>query len=320
MNSPSRAGSENSLTISDRKRLQKLESIINEGLLTFIRVGSALREIRDRRLYRDTHSSFDSYCRERFGIGRHYAYRQIRGAQVTRLLGDVDSCQHLDRLPANEAQARPLTSLAPEEAREAWSLAIDLADGEQPTSVEVQEAVDLIAEGEEEADADDAGESIHFSSVDDEWLTPSSVVSRVEEVLGEISLDPCAASHASPAVPAEARFTEAEDGLAHAWSGTVYMNPPYGRGIDRWVEKLVEEYEDGAVSKAVALLPARTDTRWFRRLRPYPRCFLHGRLTFSGHDNSAPFPSMTVFLGRRPEKFIDVFSAVGDVYVAVDDA
>lgn len=307
------------LSRSDRERLQKLERIIDEGLATFVRVGRALQEICDRQLYRETHSTFDDYCRNRFGIGRHYAYRQIRGAEVTATLEDVDNCQHFDRLPANEAQARPLTTLEPQEVRDAWSLAVELSNGEQPTSREVQRAVDLVTGETKAHHSNGSNAAVHFSSESDDWLTPTSLVDRVQEVLGAISLDPCAASGSSPVVPAEAHFTEEDDGLARTWTGSVYMNPPYGRAIEKWVKKLVGEYETGAVSEAVTLLPARTDTGWFRRLRPYPRCFLHGRLTFSGHENSAPFPSMTVYLGDTPEEFVNVFSEIGDIYVAVDD-
>lgn len=318
MTNTPRAAPPHRLSSPDRDRLQRLEAIVEEGLTTFIRVGNALREIRDRRLYRETHDSFNAYCQDRWGIGRHYAYRQIRASAVVALLHDVDSCQQPGRVPANEAQARPLTKLEPEEARQAWSLAVDLVEGAQPTSADVQKAVDLVTEPGDEEDPGNPGASVHFSSQNDEWLSPPRIVERVEEVLGEIALDPCASSRSSPAVPAETHLTREEDGLSRSWSGTVYMNPPYGRAIERWVDKLVQEYEQGSVSEAATLLPARTDTAWFRRLRPYPKCFLHGRLTFSDHENSAPFPSMTVYLGPEPETFVSVFSELGDVYVAIN--
>lgn len=303
-----------------RRRLKELEHVIEEGLTTFVRVGRALQEIRNRRLYRETHRTFEDYCRERFGIGRHYAYRQIRGAEITAVLDDVDSCQQTDRLPANEAQARPLTTVEPMEARRAWAMAVEAAGDSQPTSSEVAAAVRRVTENEDAVSSDER-DGVHFSSESDEWLTPPAIVERVLEVLNRIDLDPCAASRSSPTVPAETHFTAANDGLDHQWFGKVYLNPPYGREIRRWVEKLVLEYESqssGSVEEAVALAPARTDTAWFRRLLPYPKCFLHGRLKFSGHENAAPFPSMTVYLGPRPEDFVSVFSEIGDVYVAVD--
>lgn len=305
-------GSKSCLSSADRERLAELETIVDEGLATFIRVGSALREIQERRLYRETHSSFDEYCRDRWGLDRHYAYRQIRAANVVQVLSDVASWQHQDRLPRNEAQARPLAPLVPEKQVEAWELALQMAGDDHPTSSVVAEAAELISGN------GDGQTSVHFSSETEEWLTPPDLLRRVVEVLGGIDLDPCSDGEPGPNVPAGHHFTQSEDGLNQAWFGRVFMNPPYGQEIADWVEKLIGEFENDRVAEAVALLPARTDTAWFRSLRPYPRCFLHGRLKFSGHENSAPFPSMTVYLGGHTKRFGEAFTEVGDIYVAVD--
>ena len=157
-------------------------------------------------------------------------------------------------------------------------------------------------------------DGVHYSSESDEWWTPSDIIERVVQVLGVIDLDPCSNSKTKPNVPAKEHFTKEDDGLAHDWLGRVYMNPPYGRELVLWVEKLAGEFEAGKVKEALALVPSRTDTEWFRRLRTYPRAFLFGRLQFSGHENSAPFPSMVVHLGRSESKFVSVFAEVGDIY------
>ena len=85
-----------------------------------------------------------------------------------------------------------------------------------------------------------------------------------------------------------------DDGLEYDWSGKfVYMNPPYGRGIGAWVKKACES--DCPVK--VALLPARTDTRWWwtyiQGIADEIR-FVEGRLKFGDATNSAPFPSVVV--------------------------
>jgi len=85
-------------------------------------------------------------------------------------------------------------------------------------------------------------------------------------------------------------YTKQDDGLKRIWRGRVYLNPPYGREIRSWILKLHDAYQAGSVCEAIALLPARTDTQWFRILRPYPKCFLTGRLKFGEARNSAPFP------------------------------
>ena len=153
-----------------------------------------------------------------------------------------------------------------------------------------------------------------YTSDTDEWYTPTEVIARVLKMWTTIDLDPCSNDSQNPNVPAAQHFTRDDDGLAQRWNGRVYMNPPYGREIAAWVDKLVDEHVAGHVTAAVALLPARTDTAWHLRLRDYPRCFVEGRLKFSGHDNSAPFPSMLVYLGAEVVDFVTTFSDVGDVF------
>lgn len=159
------------------------------------------------------------------------------------------------------------------------------------------------------------GSSVHFSSDSAEWYTPPDIIDRVERALGAIELDPCA--DPKKTVPALNHLTEEDDGLTFEWSGKVFMNPPYGAGIKVWVEKLRKHHVDGDVPEAVALVPSRTDTAWFAMLRDYPRCFVRGRLRFSGHDNSAPFPSCAFYLGPNSERFIQAFEDLGDIFEKV---
>lgn len=156
---------------------------------------------------------------------------------------------------------------------------------------------------------------VHFSSETAEWNTPSEIIERVLALFGgRIDLDPCSNSTTKPNVPAAKHFTAKENGLSRVWKGRVYMNPPYGQDIGGWVEHLCTQYEAGGVLEGIALVPARTDTEWFERFREYRRCFLRGRLRFSGHENTAPFPSMVVYLGTRTSRFARVFGRLGDVY------
>jgi protein gp37 len=58
-------------------QLRELEITIERGLPTFVEVGQALGQIRSRKLYRLTHSTFEDYCRERWGMTRQHANRLI---------------------------------------------------------------------------------------------------------------------------------------------------------------------------------------------------------------------------------------------------
>lgn len=151
-----------------------------------------------------------------------------------------------------------------------------------------------------------------------EWYTPETIVTRVTDMFGTIDLDPCSNDSEKPNVPAATVYTKTDDGLSQPWNGCVYLNPPYGKTIGDWVQRLHDEYTAGNVTEAVALLPARTDTAWFEVLRDYPRCFVRGRLKFANSKNSAPFPSVLVYLGPNVEQFVTTFSIVGDVYQRVD--
>lgn len=178
-------------------------------------------------------------------------------------------------------------------------------------------------EPEQESDTTEEPENdhklaVHFSSASPEWYTPRHVVERVIAALGAIDLDPCSNSKTTPNVPAKHHLTVEDDGLSLPWFGRIYMNPPYGDAIRHWVEKLSSEYEQGRVSEAVALVPARTDTAWFRRLPTRHLCFINGRLTFSEHESPAPFPSAAIYLGSDPDAFIQAFRDIGCLYERIE--
>jgi phage N-6-adenine-methyltransferase len=145
------------------------------------------------------------------------------------------------------------------------------------------------------------------------WNTPSAIVDEVEDMLGVIDVDPASNSKDEPNVPAITHYTEEDDGLSQLWEGRVFLNPPYGREIGEWIEKLVQEYRDGNIAEAIALVPARTDTQWFRALFNYPLCFISGRVRYSDGDGAAPFPSVLVYMGSRVDDFISVFKHRGPI-------
>jgi DNA N-6-adenine-methyltransferase (Dam) len=150
------------------------------------------------------------------------------------------------------------------------------------------------------------------SSNSAEWYTPGPVFDLVVATLGEVDLDPC--WHPGSPVRARVTYTVENDGLVQPWSGKTYLNPPYGRGIGTWVVKLVDAYEAGDVGEGIALVPARTDTKWFRLLDAFPRCFVGGRLAFSNHENSAPFPAAIFYLGPNVERLAEVFGKLGEIW------
>jgi len=114
------------LTATEQAALTAATATITAGLTTFVGVGLALAEIRDRRLYRDDHSTFAAYCRDQWDLDKPHAHRLISAAAVVAAV-PIGTIQ-----PANESQARPLTKLAtPEDQAEAWATVIETAPKNQ---------------------------------------------------------------------------------------------------------------------------------------------------------------------------------------------
>jgi hypothetical protein len=90
------------LTTREATRLAELKEQISSGLATFVQIGLALVEVRDRRLYRQTHDTFEAYCEGRWHFKRSHAYRLIDAAAV------VNNLPPQEQGPANELQAREL--------------------------------------------------------------------------------------------------------------------------------------------------------------------------------------------------------------------
>lgn len=87
------------------------------------------------------------------------------------------------------------------------------------------------------------------------------------------------------------------DGLRFDWNwtdGAVWVNPPYGTQIGRWVAKGYHEAQKGCT--VVMLIPARTETRYWHDyvMRAAEIRFIKGRLRFSGYSVNAPFPSAVI--------------------------
>lgn len=129
-----------------------------------------------------------------------------------------------------------------------------------------------------------------FFSKTVEWETPQDFFDSLNTKY-HFDLDVCA-------TPENAKcrryYTQEQDGLKQPWCGVCWCNPPYGRGIGKWVEKA--SYEATVGNTVVMLLPARTDTKWFHQYiyKKAEISFLAGRLKFGAAKNNAPFPCMVV--------------------------
>ena len=160
-----------------------------------------------------------------------------------------------------------------------------------------------------------------FSSVKQSWNTPEEVLTPVRKLApgGRIAFDPC--SNATSIVKARWSIIYPQnDGLKVSWKkwakdGLTYVNPEYGKALKPWVAKIVHEAKQGL--EIVALVPSRTDTKWFYEVfwSANALCFWKGRIKFLGAPTSAPFPSLVAYWGKRASEFERCFEEKGNCIV-----
>lgn len=140
------------LSTTEQERLAECEAKIRSGLQTFVDVGRALAEIRDSRLYRQTHETFEAYCGMEFGLTRKRAYDLMGASDIIDALAEINGTSEHDSehgdgvspigdtdepvspmgdipLPATESQARELAGLDAPAAAEVMRKARDATDG-----------------------------------------------------------------------------------------------------------------------------------------------------------------------------------------------
>ena len=133
-----------------------------------------------------------------------------------------------------------------------------------------------------------------MSSKSDEWTTPIELFDALHNRF-IFDLDAAASDEN---YLCDRYYTKENDGLRQSWEWRrVFCNPPYSQ-IARWAEKFQEESSRALL--IVALVPARTDTRWWHKyiMTADKIVYIRGRLKFSNSKNSAPFPSaLAIWMG-----------------------
>lgn len=138
------------------------------------------------------------------------------------------------------------------------------------------------------------------------WLTPLHIV----RALGHFDMDPCAYPGWETA---DRLVCLPEDGLAVPWEGRVWLNPPYGREVWTWLDRLADH------GHGTALIFARTETGGFVEQvwgKADAVRFLHGRLHFHRPDgtrapSNAGAPSVLVAYGAQDARALASASVPG---------
>ena len=119
------------------------EAALDNLRLAFAAAGKALQVIRDARLYRDTHPTFEDYLRARWDMSRAQAYRLIDAWPLAEILSPIG-----DKI--TESQIRELLPVAAEHGQDAAAAvyrAVAEADGVQVTAALLHDAVAVLPPG-----------------------------------------------------------------------------------------------------------------------------------------------------------------------------
>ena len=128
------------VTPEDKAEFKRQHKIVETGVKAFWQVGQALAVIKTRDLWKaGGHKSWDAYCGSVAGMSRGHAHRLMGAAGFLEI---VKTSPRGDVLPIMEAQVRPLLRLPePEQQVAAWGIAVERAEGSQPTATQVREVV-----------------------------------------------------------------------------------------------------------------------------------------------------------------------------------
>lgn len=307
-------------------KLTFLESVIDRGQYTFLSVGDALRQIKDQKLWRHTHSSFDLYCQERWEFSQGYAARLLKARDLVGALPP-----ETEILPENEAQARALLRVPEDLRAQIWLEAVRRGGNAFRASRLVKEVfhqytAEQQAEIEAQARLSMAGHTAGLrKSASNEWYTPLNYLNLVRRFWGgEIDLDPASCKAAQAFVRANRYFTQADNALTIDWEATsVFCNPPYGKvekngtNVKHWINKAVTEYNAGRAKEIILLLNAFTSSSWFQPLWDHTICFVYKRIRFISPTNEGAkqptHSNVFVYMGPHVERFDVMFRTHGAI-------
>lgn len=139
------------LTHREKLELARWEKDVEYG---FRSAGTALAAIRDAKLYRAEHGTFEDYVKARWSYKPRYAYYLMDAAATASEVGvSLDSAGVVTDpgrtgkaparriVPTAEGQVRPLMKLAEEQRPEAWKRAVEAAGYQVPSAKQVASVV-----------------------------------------------------------------------------------------------------------------------------------------------------------------------------------
>ena len=150
----------------------------------------------------------------------------------------------------------------------------------------------------------------YASSKSPEHYTPQYILDRAKWIMGE---------YHDPALPGKT------DGLTSVWTGAIFLNPPYGRGIEKWFSKLRDSVYQGKVREYIVLWKFAPETEAWRILMVHTNCIASPttRLKFKNEfgvtGSGATFSSALFYYGPSKAHFINAFYDC-DIYEQISHA
>ena len=128
------------LSPAEKADLATCEAALDNLRLAFAAAGKALQVIRDARLYRSTHDTFEAYVEQRWGMGKSQAYRLVEAWPLAERLSPIG-----ERL--TESHVRELLPFAGRHGQDAAAAvyqAVAEADGIRVTASVLHDVVGIL--------------------------------------------------------------------------------------------------------------------------------------------------------------------------------
>jgi RNase H-fold protein (predicted Holliday junction resolvase) len=152
------------LDVTERTKFRKLESIVAEGISSFVVVGEALKEIRDNKLYRESYKTFEKYVDQKWGMARQRAYQLIDAVDAKANLSTVVDKNERASEVKTERQFRELKDVPAESMEAVIDKAAEIAGDDPITASDLKQArVEILEQAEPEEESEPV-----YEDVDDE--------------------------------------------------------------------------------------------------------------------------------------------------------
>jgi len=173
----------NVLNAEERRSLKSLEKVIESGVESFVATGSALKQIRDERLYRESYKTFESYVKDKWDFERRHAYRLIDASDIKADLCPIGHKIEKANEIKTESQLRELVSVPRESLEEVIEKAAEIAGDAPMTAKVIKEAREQVLETEEDNEEHEEDEEDPFGDPEPEVPAPLQCVPWFKEQL-----------------------------------------------------------------------------------------------------------------------------------------